>query len=939
MLNLRINIIITIFIVLNISLNGQSINYLNIVPIDSNVRIGKLDNGLTYYIRNNHKPENRVYMNLIIKAGSIYEEDNQKGYAHFIEHMAFKQTVHFKTNEIVNVLEKMGSKFGAEVNAHTGFNETVYNLEIPSDKSDLIEKGFLILEDWAHNIVLDDKEVNKEKGVINEEARIGRGNDRVTKKFLPILLKGSKYPDRIPIGNQYCVNNCNSKTLMDFYKDWYRPDLMGIIIVGDIDVNLAESKIREHFSEIKNPINIKKAENYEIPDNKEPLIAIITDKEQPNTMINIFYKHNLENQKYLGNYKKLLLQDIFIRIINERLQESAFKSDASIVDAKAKYDKFFSNNKNAFTLSAISKENEINNSLILLFSECEKIIQNGCTESEIDRQKEYFQNAYEIAASEIDKTESSLFLQQYLNNFLYGDFIPGAKNELKYLNSIVHSIITFDINQAASDLIKDDNICILVIAPALPGINIPTSTDITDLYQSVKTTKFIKYVDKEQESSLMFAKPNDSKVLSCIENSLFGYSELNFENGVKAILMPTKNQNEQILFSSYKLGGTSLYPDSLVLAALYSAEIVSESGAGHYSKNELDKKLTGKIVKLSPYIDELKQGTKGIASKKDFETLLQLNYLYYNEPRKDQYSFDNFISKIRENAKNMLSNAEYSYFDTLIKLSSSSRNIIFPRLKKLDKLKLEDTYRIYKERFSDAGGTTFFIVGSFKVDEIIPLLEKYLGGLPSTNKIESWKDVNSKFPPGINEVTIYKGYANRSLSTLIMKNKFDWNYKNVLGYKILLDIMEIKLMQTMRSDRSMVYNLTVNGQENLIPKPECFVTFFWLCDPLNVSTLNKILFKEIRKIQRNGPDKETLAKVKENYIKEREKNINENSFWLSKLEDLYYEKIELINFEDYRKKINDITEEDIKLLAQKYLTLDHYVSVVLKPDRSFNFYR
>ena len=334
---------------------------------DPNIKMGKLDNGLTYYIRSNHKPENRVFMYLVIKAGSINEDNDQQGLAHFVEHMAFNGTLHFKKNQLVDALEKMGVKYGAELNAQTSYNETVYNLEIPSDNSNLIDKGFLILENWAHNISFDDKEIEREKSVIKEEYRLRGGTD------LPVLLKDSRYAERTPIGKMNIINNCNHDALRQFYYDWYRPDLMAIIIVGDIDINSAERKIKEHFTQLKNPDKERKVKEYEIPDNKEPNISLRVSREETKYSLQIYYKHNKENQTTVGDYKTFILQNLYIRMLNRRLLEISQKSDAPYIYACASYRNFFSNNKEAFELIADAKENKMKQCIETILLEIERV--------------------------------------------------------------------------------------------------------------------------------------------------------------------------------------------------------------------------------------------------------------------------------------------------------------------------------------------------------------------------------------------------------------------------------------------------------------------------------------------------------------------------------------------------------------------------------------
>ena len=937
MKKIRLILLLIVLFIANIYLHAQAVDINAPIDIDPNVKIGKLANGLTYYIRNNHKPENRVYMWLAVKTGSCNEDDNQQGLAHFTEHMGFEGSAHFNKKELVDYLEKIGVKFGADLNAETTFDKTVYKLQLPSDNKEIVDKGFFVLEDWAHNLAFNDSLIEKERNVITEEWRLGLGaQDRMRKQYLPVMLKGSRYAERLPIGKMDIVQKCKHETLKKYYHDWYRPDLIAVVIVGDIDVNLAEQKIKEHFDSMKNPDNERPSVDFDIPDNQDPLISICTDKEATNSVVQFYFKHAKLQQKLIKDYRKYLLYNLFTSMLNERFDEITQKPDSPFIYAGSGYGSFLAKTKDAYTLSSAAKENQINKTIETVIVENERVKKFGFTQTELDRAKDNFLSWYSTAEKEADKTESQSFVNEYIENFLSNEPIPGIKNELKYVKDMLPKITLTEIDKLIDKMITDENEAIVITAPDKDGIKVPKESEVLDIIKSAKAEDISIYIDKVSDSPLIEGSPTGSKIVSAKENKDFGYTELTFANGVKAVLKPTDFKNDEILFSAYSLGGTSLYPDKDICSATYASIVVNECGISKFDKTELGKKLSGKIVSVSPYITDLRQGFKGSVAPKDLETLLQLTYLYFKKPRKDNEAFQAFISNSKEQIKSMSANPQYVWIDTLSKIitMNSPRTVIpqIPSVKQLDKVNLDDAFNIYKDRFADAGDFKFFFTGNFKVDEIKPLLETYLGGLPSINRKETWKNVEPKFPDGITEVTVHKGVEPQSFVAIVMKEKFDWNYKNIIINRVMMEILQISLRERTRDEKSEVYAVQVNGEEEIFPEPSHTATFIWGCAPANTDELIALTFKEIKNLQKKGPSKTDLDKVKENLNRDRETEIKKNEYWLIKLENLYYEDVKLNTLDEYRKIVNSVTSEDIEKAAQKYLPAEHYVKVLLMPE-------
>jgi zinc protease len=927
-----------LFVLSSSLLFGQTtqIDLTSSLAVDPDVRIGKLDNGLVYYIRYNKKPEKRVELRLAVNAGSVLENDDQQGLAHFMEHMNFNGTKTFPHNELIDFLQKTGVKFGADINAYTSFDETVYMLQLPTDDTVLLNKGYQVMEDWAHNALLDDKEIDKERGVIVEEWRMGLGaQDRMMKKFLPVIFKGSVYANRIPIGKVDIIQNFKHDLIRDFYHDWYRPDLQAIVMVGDIDPAKAEAQIKAHFSGIKNPPSEKPRTEFGIPDNKDPLIAVTTDKEATENYILMFYKHPLKKEKNLGDFKDKMMAQLFTGMLNNRFNEISQKPESPYVFASADYGQFLARNKDAYMVNAMSKENQIDKSLDILLAENERVKRFGFTKTEFERQKEEMLSQYEKAAKEFDKTESMSLTNDYVNNFLTEDPIPGARKAYKYVKNLLPEIKLEDINALAKEFVSDDNMALVVMAPEKSGVEVPTEADILKIIKNSKSTDLQPYVDKFKEEPLVTADLKGSKVVSTKENTELGFTELKLANGVTVVLKPTHFKNDEILLSAYCLGGNSVIPDADFMSANYATQVIEKSGAGDFDNVELEKKLKGKNLEIHPYLDDVKEGFRGNSTPKDIETLMQLVYLYFKGPRKDTTAFKAFMSQLENQLKFMKSSPMMSFYDTLFKSAypGYKRIVIFPTPEQLQQVNLNKLYKIYISRFANAREFKFFLTGNFSIDTITPLVTKYFGSLPSLNRQEAWVDVSPKFPKGVVNNTLYKGTDPQGMVGIVMSEPFDYNPKNLLELNMLKEIISIKLIEVIREKMSGVYSPQVMINPEHYPKSKFQFMVMFGCSPKAANKLTKAVFSEVKKIRANGPTETDLNKAKETLIRTRETDLEKNEFWLSKIESVYYDDTDPATILNFKDRVNAITIEDLKLAANTYLLPKHYVRVVLKPEK------
>ncbi len=907
------------------------------IPIDPSIRTGQLKNGLRYFIKKNKKPENRAELRLVVNAGSILETDQQQGLAHFLEHLCFNGTKHFKKNELVNFLESAGVKFGAHLNAYTSFDETVYMLQLPTDKPDIFNKGFLVLEDWAHNVSFEPEEIEKERGVILEERRLGLGaNERMREKWFPIILKDSRYAKRLPIGKKEVIEKCPHKVITDFYKTWYRPDLMAVIVVGDINVDEVEKKVKSHFNKLKPRKNPKERTVYDVPDNDEPLVAVATDKEATYTIVQLQYKHKKNDPTKVSSYKGRLLSQLYNVMLNERIAEIAQNPDAPFLFANSHFGGYWVRSKAAYSSVAVPKENKINEALEVLLAENERVKQFGFTQSELDRAKKKVLISFERQAKEADKLKSRNLANEYVRYFLVKEPIPGIKKENEYAKEFVPQVTLSEMNKLAKKWITDKNMTLLVLVKEADGIKIPTTKELLDVVKASKNKKYTAYEEKVSSEPLMPKMPTAGKVVSKTTNKKFGFTTLNFSNKVKVILKPTDFKNDEILFTGFADGGNSLANDEDLLASKYMTAVINQSGFGNFDIVTLTKKLAGNTAHLRLTMGELVQGVSGSSSPKDFETLLQLNYQYFTNARKDDKAFKKFVSGMENQVKFLSASPELAFAKKLVATvsSNSPRAFIFPEADKLKALKLDEVYKVYERAFKTASSYTFVIVGNIDVEKITPLLEKYIGSLPSSPAKRNWIDRDVKFPKGITKETVYRGKEDKSKVTLMFHGDFEWGEKNYWIAKTLMKALSIKLRESMREDQGGVYGVGASIRMNKLPKSEFTISIGWGCAPANVDKLIKTVFVEMDKIVKNGPTDVDINKAKETFINEREAQVKENNFWMSYIKSRNLFDDTYISLDEYKAVIKSITKKDVQKAAKKYFNQKHYVQVVLKPEKA-----
>ena len=904
------------------------------IPTDPNVRIGKLDNGLTYYIRHNELPEDRADFYIAQKVGSILEEENQRGLAHFLEHMCFNGTTNFPGKGIINWLESIGVKFGENLNAYTSIDETVYNIDnVPVIRDGIVDSCLLILHDWANDLTLAEKEIDNERGVIHEEWRTGQGAMmRMYEQALPKAFEGSKYGHRLPIGTIEVIDNFPYQALRDYYEKWYRPDQQGIVVVGDIDVDKVEAKIKEIFSPIKMPANAAERVYEQVPDNKEPIITIAKDKEQPTTMIYIWHKHPATPNEAKGNMGYLVQNYMFSMIesmLNARLEELRQSANPPFIAAAAEESDFLlAKTTKAFAGLAISKEDGIPTAISTLVREIERARKFGFTSSEYARAKADYLRALESAYNERDKMKNDEYVQEYVNHFLNNEPIPGIEAEYAIMNQLVPNIPIEAINSILPQLLKDENIVINVFGPDKEAMVYPTEAEILKILQDTKAEEITAYEDNVSDEPLMKEVPKAGKIVKT-EEGPFGSTALTLSNGVRVVIKNTDFKADEIRMTAFSPGGNSVFGTNEPLQVKMLNSVAGLGGLGNFSNVDLEKVLAGKKVSISASINGLTERVSGSCSPKDLETLMQLVYLTFTAPRMDDAAFESFKQRTKASLANQEANPMTALTDTLQK-ELYGNHPMAGRIKSemIDQIDYNRIMEMYKDRFKEAGDFTFLFVGNIKLEEAKPLIETYLGGLPTINRKENFKDIEMNIRKGTHK-NVFKKQMETPKATVIsvISGHCDFTPKNNLLMSMLSQIMNMVYIETIREKEGASYGVSAMGQMNCYPKPEANFQIYFDTDPAKREKMEQIVMSELQKVGQEGPNPEHLAKVKEFMLKKHLENVKENGYWLNLLNEYYFSNIDMNT--NYEKLVNEMTAEDVKNFTKALLDQGNIIEVTM----------
>jgi zinc protease len=928
-------ILLNVLLLLALQLFAQPFNLKQEIPFDPASSKGVLTNGLTYYVKSNSTPKNRAELMMVVSAGSVEEDEDQQGLAHFCEHMSFNGTKNFPKNDLIKYFESIGMEFGPEINAYTSFDETVYMLKVPLDKEEYIQKGLQVLYDWACQVTDLDDEINKERGVIHEEWRSERGaQERMMNQLLPVFLHNSKYAKRLPIGKISVVDNCKPEVLRRFRHDWYRPDLEAVIVVGDFDQNKMVNLIKEKFSAIPKRSNERIEEIFPIPDHKETLIKIVTDKEATNSSASVYIKHPMVIEKSVGDYRESIVRDLYNQMINERLSDITQEANPPFVSAHSGYGRLVGP-PDVYTSTTTAHPGKITAGLKALLIETERVKKFGFTESELKRTKTALLKSMETAYNERDKRESMDIAEEFSRNFLMRkEPVPGIEKEFEYYKEFMPTIELDEVNALAKKWITDDNRVVVITAPEKQGFEVPKEEGIPDLLGEVQKMNITPYKDVTSNEPLMKTIPTLGKIVSEKRIPEVDAVELTLSNGSKVILKQTDFKDDEILFTAYAPGGTSLYPQSDDVSASFASTIMDMSGISDFKFTTLQKMLAGKEISLSPFINMLTEGFNGSSSVSDLETLFKLVNLYFTRPRFDTTAFESYISKMQSQLDNKEASPERVFSDTFRVVRANYHPRMRPLTEEmLNEAKFSRIETIAKERFSNPGEFLYFFVGKIDTLKIKPLIEKYLASLPSTGKTDQWKDLGIREPKGVVEKTVIKGTEPKSIQYILFHSNIDYNTKNLIELDALAKILTTRLLESIREDQSSVYYIGAEPGFNRWPEPDYTMTIYYGTAPEKLKALKDSVFATINDLIVNGPKQEEVDKAREKIKRERETQIRENSFWEATLKTYYLNREG--NFKSYIEFypiVEKLSPKALKAAASQYFNFKNYISVALKPE-------
>jgi zinc protease len=929
------NLVLVVLTVISAVASAQAPALSTPIPLDPKVKIGTLPNGIRYYIRQNARPEKRAELRLVVNAGSVLEDNDQRGLAHFLEHTAFNGTRNFKKNDLISYLQSIGVRFGADLNAYTGFDETVYILPVPTDTARILDKAFDILEDWAHGQIFDSTEVVNERGVVLEEWRGSKGaNERMMQVWLPIAFKGSRYAIRLPIGTDTSIRTATPAKLRRYYRDWYRPDLMAVVAVGDFDPARIEALIKQHFSSIPKATNPRPRTEATIPDNATPLVAITKDKEAQGSSVELIFKMPKPVMKTVGDYRKSLVQNLALSMFNQRLNEITQKPNAPFLGAGGSISSFYARSTNAFDVYAAVKDGGILEGAEALLLETKRVQQFGFLESELQRTKTNMARGYERAYAEREKTESGSHVGEYVNNYLIGEAIPGIEYEYQLVQQLMPGITLADVNAASKSWITEKNRVIIASAPDKPGVTMPTEAQLLAVFNKAAAAPVTAYTETLSSDALVDPLPTPGTVVSETKKDAIGVTEWKLSNGIRVLVKPTDFKADQILLTGTAEGGTSLAADADYMSTVVAAQLMSISGAGKFSAVDLQKKMAGKAAGASLSLSETANQVNASASPKDLEAMFQLLYLRMTAPRLDMERWAAFKQQVEPFFANRGTDPDEVFGDTIQVTQSMGhfrdRPLTVATFAEVDPNK---SLAFFRERFANAGTFTFAIVGNVNLAELKPLVERYLASLPA-GRAETFRDVNRATPPGIVEKTVRKGTEPKATTNWFFRGPASYTPENRFAIYSMIELVQMRLNDVLREQLGGTYSPNIGGSLSRLPKPEYTIAITYGSSPDNVDKLSKSVLQVIDSVQKFGPTAAEVDKVREQLSRAREVQIKTNEYWAGNLvaRDRAGEDVTGLGAA-YDAMLRGLTAAQLQEAAKKYFDTSKYMKFVLLPEK------
>lgn len=903
------------------------------LPFDDGVKTGKLENGFQYYIRKNVEPENRVTMYLAVKVGSILETEEELGLAHFLEHMNFNGLKHFPKNELVDYLQRAGVRFGSDLNAYTSFDETVYQLPIPSDDPELLKNGLQVMRDWAQDALLDEEEIDKERGIVLEEMRGSRGaQQRMRDQYFPLMLNGSRYAERLPIGTEDIVTNFKPETIRKFHQKWYRPDLQSIIVVGDIDPQMIEQEIKRLFGDMKQPESPQDRKKYTVDLLNKNQFMVVTDPEMQYTVGQIFIKHPEEQVKTVGDYRRSLLKSLYNQMINARLGELAQSANPPFLQAGIGIGEFLGGLDNLSAFFA-AKPGAIADGFKSVVRELDRVKEFGFTDSEFARAVVAMQKNNERSYTERDKRRSDSYVNEYLSHFLKDNAALSNEDSYRITKELLTTLTLAEVEAIGKQYYVEQNRDVLFLAPDKEKANLPDEAAVMAWFQDVNQETLTAYDDKVSDLPLLAAEPAKGTVVERNNIDVIGAKSWKLSNGATVVLKPTTFKNDEILIHAFGPGGTSLYADQEYFSASNAASLVNSSGLGQMTTVELQKYLSDKKANISPFIGERTQGLSGSSDKDGLKTAFEMIYGYFTAPRIEDDVFTSTISRAVSSMENRENNPSFVFSEAIQKSLYGDNVRRNPEtVQDIESIDQARALSIFQERFADASDFTFMIVGSFNEAEITPLIEQYIASLPTQKRDNAAKDLKIVEPNVGFEKIVHKGKEEKAQVRLSFYGDYSFNEKENLNMDALESVLSIKLIERLREDESGVYGTGANASYRKDPTGRYGFHIGFGTSVDKYQSLIQSALDEIRKVKENGPTQVDLDKFFIEQRRQHEVNLKENRFWLSSLNEV------ILNDEDYKSIINlqediqNVTVESVKAVANKYLDETKLFKFILLPD-------
>jgi zinc protease len=907
------------------------------IPVNPDIKIGTLPNGLKYYIKYNKKPEKKVELRLAVNAGAILEDDSQQGLAHFMEHMNFNGLKNFPNNELVHYLQSIGVAFGNDLNAYTGFEETVYILPFPSDKQGKIDSSFMVIADWSGNSLLTAEEIDKERGVILAESRLGKGaDDRMMKKWLPAMLNGSKYADRLPIGKDSIIEHFDHSVLKQFYKDWYRPSLQAVIVVGDMPVDQAEKMIIKNFGGFKNPDKIReRPERFDVKPYTASRAMVLSDPEADRTSINISGSSNPRKALTTeGDYLGYLSESLFSIMLNARLEELKNSENPPFVYAYTYIGGGWARGYESFNAGAMCGSSGMDKAVTAMVVETMRAKKFGFTQAELDRAKASMVSNYETQYNERDKTESERLTYEIVNNYFTKDAIPGIAWEYNFVKNNINAISLKDFDKLREKIDIDNKYFAFITSKAQPGL--PTDDQFKGWIDAALKQPVEAYKENKVASTLLEKEPVAGKIVKTEKNAKLGTTTYTLSNKAVVCIKPTDFKNDEILLKGSRFGGFSIYPGTDYQSGQWCNNVVDEMGYGAFSSTDLAKFLSGKAVKMAPTVVEYTESMDGSSGIKDMETMFQLLYLKSTSPRKDDVAFKSFINRQKQQLESIKQNPQYLFMDTAYNTfyQGNARAHMVESTADYDKINIDRAISFYKERIGNAAGMYYTIIGSFKEEQIKPLIEKYIASLPSGEINTKIKDIGLFPKQGTGEFTLHKGSEPQAMLMHYINGKMPYNADDNFMLRQANAVLNNWIIDTIREKMSAIYGGGCGGSLLKYPREEFLIQSYFPCSPDNLENVHTAFLGLIESLKKTGGITENdWKKVREPALEHYKEDIKKNDYWMNSLQSSFLNSTDPERILTVEQRLNGIKIEQLTAIAKKFYSTPNLFKAKWLPEK------